>query len=50
MKLRLGDAALRIEVNPSALNPPSAPAAHVYSFLKEHITKLQVKGVSSIFF
>ncbi|KAM4542971.1 MAP3K12-binding inhibitory protein 1 isoform 2-T3 [Odontesthes bonariensis] len=50
MPLRLGDAALRIEVNPSAMNPPSAPPAHVYSFLKEHITKLQAvsEGLKSL--
>lgn len=43
LKLKLGDAALRIEVNPSAVNPLSSPATHVYSCLQEHITKLQVK-------
>ncbi|XP_040917408.1 MAP3K12-binding inhibitory protein 1 [Toxotes jaculatrix] len=39
-ELKLGDAALRIEVNTEAVNPPSS-AANVYSCLQEHITKLQ---------
>ena len=43
MKLKLGDAALRIEVNIDAVSPASSPAAHVYSCLQQHITKLQVK-------
>ncbi|KAM4542973.1 MAP3K12-binding inhibitory protein 1 isoform 3-T4 [Odontesthes bonariensis] len=32
------------------MNPPSAPPAHVYSFLKEHITKLQAvsEGLKSL--
>ncbi|XP_028251300.1 MAP3K12-binding inhibitory protein 1 [Parambassis ranga] len=45
-ELKLGDAALRIEVNPSAVNPLSSPATHVYSCLQEHITKLQAVSVS----
>uniref|UniRef100_A0A3Q1GK84 MAP3K12 binding inhibitory protein 1 n=1 Tax=Acanthochromis polyacanthus TaxID=80966 RepID=A0A3Q1GK84_9TELE len=40
-ELKLGDAALRIETNPSAVNLQSSPAAHVCSSLQEHITKLQ---------
>ncbi|XP_008293275.1 MAP3K12-binding inhibitory protein 1 [Stegastes partitus] len=40
-ELKLGDAALRIEINPSAVNLQSSPAARVYSSLLEHITKLQ---------
>lgn len=42
MKLKLGDSALRIEVNTDAVKPPSS-AANVYSSLQEYITKLQVK-------
>ncbi|XP_047466340.1 MAP3K12-binding inhibitory protein 1 [Mugil cephalus] len=45
-ELKLGDAALRIEVNPSAVNLPSSPPAHVYSCLQEHITKLQAVSES----
>ncbi|XP_071354649.1 MAP3K12-binding inhibitory protein 1 [Trachinotus anak] len=39
-ELKLGDAALRIEVNTDAVNP-SYSAANVYSCLQDHITKLQ---------
>lgn len=42
LKLKLGDAALKIDVNPSAVNLPSSPPTHVYSCLQGHITKLQV--------
>lgn len=44
-KLQLGEAALKIEVNPSAVDLSSFPEAHVYGCLQEHIAKLQVKGV-----
>ncbi|XP_041828566.1 MAP3K12-binding inhibitory protein 1, partial [Melanotaenia boesemani] len=40
-ELKLGDAALRIEVNPNAVNLSSSPAAHFYGCLQQHITKLQ---------
>lgn len=40
-ELKFGEAALRIEVDSSAVNLQSCPAAHVYSCLQEHITKLQ---------
>ncbi|KAM9354174.1 MAP3K12-binding inhibitory protein 1 [Pholidichthys leucotaenia] len=40
-ELQLGDAVLRIEINPSAVSLPFCPAAHVYSRLKDHIIKLQ---------
>lgn len=43
IKLKLGDGALRIEVNNSAVNLPSSEAAHIYSCLQKHIIKLQVK-------
>eukprot|EP00064_Thunnus_orientalis_P008766 superscaffoldBa00001068_g8789 len=46
MKLKLGDAALRIEVNIDAVSPLSSPAAHVYSCLQQHITKLQAVSES----
>lgn len=42
VKLKLGDAALRVDVNMDAVSPLSSPAAHVYSCLQHHITKLQV--------
>ncbi|KAM7403438.1 hypothetical protein PAMA_004073 [Pampus argenteus] len=45
-ELKLGDAALRIEVNTDAVSPPSSPAAHVYSCLQQHITKLQAVSES----
>ncbi|GAA6223301.1 MAP3K12-binding inhibitory protein 1 [Lates japonicus] len=46
-ELKLGDAALRIEVNTDAVNPhPSSSAANVYSCLQEHITKLQAVSES----
>ncbi|XP_069577207.1 MAP3K12-binding inhibitory protein 1 [Brachyistius frenatus] len=45
-ELKLGDAALRIEVNPDAVSLPSPPAAHVYSCLQEHIIKLQAVSES----
>uniref|UniRef100_A0A7N6BET1 MAP3K12 binding inhibitory protein 1 n=1 Tax=Anabas testudineus TaxID=64144 RepID=A0A7N6BET1_ANATE len=41
IKLKLGDGALRIEVNNSAVTLPSSAAAHVYSCLQEHIIKLR---------
>lgn len=50
MKLKLGDAVLRIEVNPSAVNLPLSSAAHVYNCLLDHVTKLQVKEVDYFFF
>ncbi|CAN9502376.1 unnamed protein product [Ophioblennius macclurei] len=40
-EVKLGEAALRIEVDSSAVNLQSCPAAHVYSCLQNHITKLQ---------
>lgn len=43
IQLKLNDAVLRIEVNIDALDLPSSPDAHLYSYLQEHITKLQVK-------
>ncbi|KAA8581932.1 hypothetical protein FQN60_008672 [Etheostoma spectabile] len=46
LKLKLGDAALRITVNINAVDLPSSPDAHVYSCLQEHITKLQVVSES----
>ncbi|XP_030574770.1 MAP3K12-binding inhibitory protein 1 [Archocentrus centrarchus] len=45
-ELKLGDAALKIDVNPSAVNLPSSPPTHVYSCLKGHITKLQALSES----
>lgn len=45
-ELKLGDAALRIEVNIDAVSPLSSPAAHVYSCLQQHITKLQAVSES----
>ncbi|KAM7376186.1 hypothetical protein PAMP_005930 [Pampus punctatissimus] len=45
-ELKLGDAALRIEVNIDAVSPPSSPAAHVYRCLQQHITKLQAVSES----
>ncbi|XP_061599178.1 MAP3K12-binding inhibitory protein 1 [Cololabis saira] len=45
-ELKLGDAALRIEVNPSAINPSLSPAAHVYDCLQDHIIKLQAVSES----
>ncbi|XP_022606664.1 MAP3K12-binding inhibitory protein 1 [Seriola dumerili] len=44
-ELKLDVAALRIEVNTDAVNPPSS-AANVYSCLQEHITKLQTVSES----
>uniref|UniRef100_UPI0037E86635 MAP3K12-binding inhibitory protein 1 n=1 Tax=Semicossyphus pulcher TaxID=241346 RepID=UPI0037E86635 len=40
-ELKLGDAALRIEVNVDALDLPSSPDVRVLSCLQEHIIKLQ---------
>ncbi|KAF3700962.1 MAP3K12-binding inhibitory protein 1 MAPK upstream kinase-binding inhibitory protein [Channa argus] len=40
-ELKLGDDALRIEVNTSAKSLPSSPSAHVYKCLQDHISKLQ---------
>lgn len=45
MKLKLNDAALKIEVNIDAVDLPSSPDAHVYNSLQGHITKLQVNGL-----
>ncbi|CAK6965987.1 MAP3K12-binding inhibitory protein 1 [Scomber scombrus] len=45
-ELKLGDTALRIEVNIDAVSPASSPAAHVYSCLQQHITKLQAVSES----
>ncbi|KAK2826537.1 hypothetical protein Q5P01_020751 [Channa striata] len=45
-ELKVGDDALRIEVNTSAESFPSSPAAHVYSCLQDHISKLQVVSES----
>nr|XP_043902653.1 MAP3K12-binding inhibitory protein 1 isoform X1 [Solea senegalensis] len=44
-ELKLGDGALRIEVNTGAVNPPSS-AANVYRCLQEHINKLQAVSES----
>ncbi|XP_039992268.1 MAP3K12-binding inhibitory protein 1 [Xiphias gladius] len=44
-ELKLGDSALRIEVNTDAVKPPSS-AANVYSSLQEYITKLQAVSES----
>ncbi|XP_037097937.1 MAP3K12-binding inhibitory protein 1 isoform X1 [Syngnathus acus] len=40
-ELKLGDAALRMEVNLDALNPQPSDAAHTYDCLQRHIIKLQ---------
>ncbi|XP_028995897.1 MAP3K12-binding inhibitory protein 1 [Betta splendens] len=40
-ELKLGDGAVRIEVNNSAVSLPSPAVAHVYSCLQKHIIKLQ---------
>ncbi|MED6238411.1 hypothetical protein ATANTOWER_020324 [Ataeniobius toweri] len=45
-QLRLGDAALRIEVNHSAVNLTSSSEAHVHGCLQEHIAKLQAVSES----
>ncbi|KAM6913203.1 MAP3K12-binding inhibitory protein 1 [Xenentodon cancila] len=45
-ELKLGDAALRIEVNPSAINPSLSSATHVYDCVQDHITKLQAVSES----
>uniref|UniRef100_A0A672IRR7 MAP3K12 binding inhibitory protein 1 n=2 Tax=Salarias fasciatus TaxID=181472 RepID=A0A672IRR7_SALFA len=45
-ELKLGEAALRIEVDSSAVNLQSCPAAHVHSCLQDHITKLQTASES----
>lgn len=42
IKLKLGEAALKIEVNPSAVELSSSSEARIYACLQEHITKLQV--------
>ncbi|RVE57695.1 hypothetical protein OJAV_G00218750 [Oryzias javanicus] len=41
-QLNLGDAALRIEVNPAAVKPQPSSAARVYACLQDHIAKLQL--------
>lgn len=45
-ELKFGDAALKIDVNPSAVNLQSSPPAHVYSSLQGHIAKLQAVSES----
>ncbi|XP_057715499.1 MAP3K12-binding inhibitory protein 1 isoform X2 [Corythoichthys intestinalis] len=40
-ELRIGDSALRVEVNMDDLSPQSSDAAHAYDCLQRHITKLQ---------
>uniref|UniRef100_A0A3Q2NNZ6 MAP3K12 binding inhibitory protein 1 n=1 Tax=Fundulus heteroclitus TaxID=8078 RepID=A0A3Q2NNZ6_FUNHE len=45
-QIRLGDAALRIEVNHDAVNLSSSSEAHVHSCLQEHIAKLQAVSES----
>ncbi|XP_053700221.1 MAP3K12-binding inhibitory protein 1 [Synchiropus splendidus] len=40
-ELKLGDAVLRVEVNTDALRLQTSSAAHVYSCLQKHVTKLQ---------
>ncbi|XP_013880760.1 MAP3K12-binding inhibitory protein 1 isoform X2 [Austrofundulus limnaeus] len=45
-ELRLGEAALKIEVNPSAVDLSSFSEAHVYGCLQEHIVKLQAVSKS----
>ncbi|XP_029901168.1 MAP3K12-binding inhibitory protein 1 isoform X1 [Myripristis murdjan] len=45
-ELKLGDAALKLEVNIDAVDLPSSSAAHVYSCLQQHIAKLQAVSES----
>ncbi|XP_034531125.1 MAP3K12-binding inhibitory protein 1 isoform X2 [Notolabrus celidotus] len=40
-ELKMGENALRIDINVDAVDLPSSPEAHVYSYLQEHIMKLQ---------
>jgi len=42
-KLKLSDAALRIEVSIDAVDLPSSPDTRVYACLQQHVTQLQVK-------
>lgn len=46
MKLRIGDAALRIEVNPAAANLSLSSEAHIHGCLQQHIAKLQAVSES----
>nr|XP_057912448.1 MAP3K12-binding inhibitory protein 1 [Doryrhamphus excisus]XP_057912449.1 MAP3K12-binding inhibitory protein 1 [Doryrhamphus excisus]XP_057912450.1 MAP3K12-binding inhibitory protein 1 [Doryrhamphus excisus] len=45
-ELKLGDAALRVDVNMDAVCLQDLDAAHIYSCLQEHITKLQAVSES----
>ncbi|XP_077477868.1 MAP3K12-binding inhibitory protein 1 [Stigmatopora argus] len=45
-ELKLGDGALRVEVNMDSLTPQTSDAAHAYDCLQQHITKLQALSES----
>lgn len=45
-ELKLGEAALRIEVDSTAVDLQLCPVDHVYSCLRDHITKLQIASES----
>ncbi|XP_077587869.1 MAP3K12-binding inhibitory protein 1 [Stigmatopora nigra] len=45
-ELKLGDGALRVEVNVDSVTPQTSDAAHAYDCLQQHITKLQALSES----